>query len=88
MVFKRSVELCDEVGESSKGERSSRDGALAEGRGPSKGGSFGHVRKSKSDLLIVVVIDSFVNKEVKLHSVQPVLEFLIGSIECFGGADA
>ena len=37
VVFKRGVELRDEVGEGSKGERGSRDGALAEGRGPSKG---------------------------------------------------
>ena len=88
MVFKRGVELCDKVGESSEGEQSSRDGALVEGRSPSKGRSFGHVRKGKSDLLIVIVVDHFVDKEVKLHSMQPVLGFFIGSIECLGGADA
>ena len=88
MVFKRGVELCDKVGKSSEGECGSRDGALAEGRSPSKGRSFGHVRKGKSDLLIVIVIDCFVHKEVKLHGVQPVLRFFIGSVECFGGTDA
>ena len=88
MVFKRGVELCDEVGESPEGERSSRDGTLAEGRSPSKGRSLGHVREGKGDLLIVIVIDSFVDKEVKLHGVQPVLGLFIGSVERFGGADA
>ena len=33
-------------------------------------------------------IDRFIDKEVKLHGVQPVLRFFIGSIERFGGADA
>ena len=88
VVFKRSVELSDEVGESSEGKHCSRDGALAEGRCPSKGRSFSHVGKSESDLLIVVVIDRFVDKEVELHSVQPVLGFFIGAVERFGGADA
>ena len=37
MVFERGVELRDEVSESSKGERCSRDGALAEGCGPGEG---------------------------------------------------
>ena len=49
---------------------------------------FGHVRKSKSDLLIVIVIDCLVDKEVELHSVQPVLRFFIGSVERLGGTDA
>ena len=88
VVFKRGVELRDEVSESSKGKHRSRDGALAEGRCPGKGRSFGHVGKSESNLLIVVVIDRLVDKEVKLHSVQPVLGFFIGSIERLGGADA
>ena len=43
VVFKRGVELRDKVGESSEGECSPRDGALAEGHSPSKGRSFGHV---------------------------------------------
>ena len=42
-MFECSIELHDEVGESSDGEQCSRDGALAEGRSPSKGRSFGHV---------------------------------------------
>ena len=88
MVFKRGIELCDKVSESSKGERGARDGALAEGRCPGKGRSFSHVGKSKSDLLIIIVIDRFVDKEVELHSVQPVLGFFIGAVERFGGADA
>ena len=36
-MFKRGVELCDEVGKHSKGEQCSRDGALVEGRGPGEG---------------------------------------------------
>ena len=88
MVFKRRVELSDEVSKSSEGERGSRDGALAEGRSPSKGRSFGHVSKGESDLLVVIVVDRFVDKEVKLHSVQPVLGFFIGSVERLGSADA
>ena len=88
VVLERGVELGDEVSESSEGKRCSRDSALAEGRGPSEGRSFGHVQKSKSDLLIVIVVNCFVDKEVELHSVQPVLRFLIGSIERFRGADA
>ena len=73
VVFKCGVELRDEVSESSKGKRCSRDGALAEGRCPGKSRSFSHIRKSESDLLIVIVVDRFVDKEVKLHGVQPVL---------------
>ena len=73
VMFERGVELRDEVCESSEGKRCSRDGALAKGRCPGKSRPFSHVRKSKGDLLIVIVIDRFVNKEVKLHSVQPVL---------------
>ena len=37
VVFKRGVELRDEVSEGSKGKRCSRDGALAEGCRPGKG---------------------------------------------------
>ena len=88
MVFEHGIELHDEVSESSEGERCSRDGALAEGCGPGKGQSFGHVRKGKSDLFVVIVVDCFVDKEVKLHGVQPVLGFFIGSVERFGSADA
>ena len=88
MVFERGIELCDEVSESSEGEQCSRDGALAEGHSPSEGQSLGHVRKGKSNLLIVIVVDCLIDKEVKLHSVQPVLRFFIGSVERFGGADA
>ena len=88
MVFERSVELCDEVSEGSEGECCSRDGALAKGRCPGKSRPFSHVGKGKSDLLIVIVIDRFVDKEVELHSVQPVLRLLIRSVERFGGTDA
>ena len=37
VMLECGVELCDEVSESSEGERCSRDGALAEGRCPGKG---------------------------------------------------
>ena len=88
VVFKRGVELRDKVGESSEGKRCSRDGALAEGCCPGKSRSFGHIGESKSDLLIVIVIDCLVDKEVELHSVKPVLGLLVRSIERFGGTDA
>ena len=55
---------------------------------PGKGRSFGHVREGEGDLFVIVVVDRLVDEEVELHSVQPVLGFFIGSIECFGGADA
>ena len=87
VVFKRGVELRDEVGEGSKGKRCSRDSALAEGRSPGEGRPFGHVREGESNLFIVIIIDCFVDEEVKLHGVQPVLRFFIGSIECFGGTN-
>ena len=88
MVFKRDVELRDKVCEGSKGERCSRDSALAEGCCPGKGRPFGHVRESEGDLFIIIVVDRLVDEEVELHSVQPVLGFFVGSIERFGGTDA
>ena len=88
MVFECRVELGDKVSESSKGERCSRDSALAEGCGPGKGRPFGHVREGEGDLFIIIVVDCFVDEEIELHSMQPVLGFLIGSVECFGGTDA
>ena len=88
VVLERSVELCDKISKSSEGKCCSRDGALAEGRCLGKGRPFSHVRESKSDLLIIVVVDRLIDKEVKLHSVQPVLGFFVRSVERFGGADA
>ena len=87
VVLKRGVELRDKVSESSEGERCSRDGALAEGRCPGKGRPFGHVREGKSDLFVIVIINRFVDKEVELHGVQPMLRLLIRSVERLGGAD-
>ena len=88
MVLERGVELCDKVSESSEGERCSRDSALAEGRCPGKGRPFSHVREGESDLFVVIVVNCFIDKEIKLHSVQPVLRFFVGSVERLGGADA
>ena len=88
MVFKRGVELHDKVSEGSQGKRCSRDSALAEGRCPGKGRPFSHVGEGESDLFVVVIIDRFVDKEVELHGVQPMLGFFIGSVERLGGADA
>ena len=88
MVFKCGVELRNKVSEGSEGKRCSRDGTLAEGRCPGKGRPFGHVREGEGDLFVVIVVDRFVDEEVELHSVQPVLRFFIGSIERLGGADA
>ena len=87
-MLKHGVELCDEVSKGSKGKRCSRDGALAKGCCPGKGRSFGHVREGESDLFVVIVVDRFVDQEVELHSMQPVLRFFIGSIERLGGTDA
>ena len=88
MVFKRGVELRDEVGESSKGKRGSRDSALAEGCCPGKSRPFSHIREGESDLFVVIVVNCFVDEEIKLHGVQPVLGLFIRSIKRFGGADA
>ena len=88
MVLKRGVELCDEVSEGSEGKQCSRDGALAKGRCPGKGRPFGHIREGKSDLFVIIVIDRFVDEEVELHRVQPVLRFFIGSIKRLRGANA
>ena len=68
-MFECRVELCDKVSESSKGERGSRDGALAGGCSPGEGRPFGHVQEGEGDLFVVGVIDCFVNKEVELYSV-------------------
>ena len=87
-MLERGVEFHDKVSESSEGKRCSRDGALAKGCCPGKGRPFGHVREGKNDLFIIIVIDRFVDEEVELYSVQPVLRFFIGSIEHFGSADA
>ena len=69
MVFEHSVELRDEISESSKGKRGAGDGTLTESGGPSEGRSLGHIQESKGDLLLVSVVDGFVYEEVKLHSV-------------------
>ena len=88
VVLERGVELRDKVSEGSEGKHCSRDGALAEGHCPGKGRPFGHVREGESDLLVIIVVDRFVDKEVELHSVQPVLGFFIRSVERLWGADA
>ena len=74
--------------EGSEGKCCSRDSALAEGCCPGKGRPFSHVREGESDLFVIIVVDRLVDKEIELHSVQPVLRLFIGSIERFGGADA
>ena len=88
MAFEHGVELRDEVSKGSEGEQGARDGALAEGRGPSEGGPLGHVGESKGNLLLVSVIDSFVNEEVELHGVQPMHGLVIGSVEHFRNTNA
>ena len=87
-MFECGVELRDEVSEGSEGKHCSRDSALAEGRCPGKGRPFSHVREGEGDLFVIVIVDCFVDKEVELHGVQPMLGFFIGSIERLGGADA
>ena len=88
VVLECGVELRDKVSEGSQGKRSSRDGALAKGCCSSKSRSFSHVREGESDLFVVIVVNRFVDKEIKLHGVQPVLRLLIRSVECFGGTNA
>ena len=39
-------------------------------------------------MLLIGVIDGFVNEEVELHGMQPVHGFVIGTIKRFGNADA
>ena len=87
-MLKRGVELHDEISESSKGECGARNGTLSVGRGPSEGRSLRHVREGEGDLLFVSVIDGFVDQEVELYGMQPVLRLVIGSVECFRDANA
>ena len=87
VVFERSIELCDEVGESSKGKQCSRDGALVEGRGPGEGQSFSHIRESEGNLFIVGIIDRLVHEEIKLHHMQPMLGFVVRAVKRFGNAN-
>ena len=77
MVFEHSVEFCDKISKSSEGKRGARDSTLAEGRSPSKGGPLSHVEESKGDLLLIGVIDGFVNEEVELYGMHPVHGFVI-----------
>ena len=88
MVFKRGVELCDKVSEGSEGKHCSRDSALVGGCCPGKGRPFGHVRESEGDLFIIIVVDRLVDKEIELHSVQPVWGLLVRSVERLWGTDA
>ena len=62
MVFECSFELLNEVREGSDGDDSSRDSILSKGGCPSEGGSFGHIRQSEGDLLVIVIIDFFIDK--------------------------
>ena len=87
-MFERGVELRDEVSESSQGKCCSRDGALAEGRCPGKSRPFSHIREGESDLFVVIVVNRFVDEEIELYGVQPVLGLFIRSIKRFGGTDA
>ena len=87
-MFKRGIELCDEVSKSSEGKHCSRDGALAKGHCPGKGRPFSHVREGESNLFFVIVVNRLIDKEIKLHSVQPMLGLLIRSVERLGGTDA
>ena len=88
VVFERGVELRDKISESSEGKRGSRDGALAEGCCPGKSRPFSHIREGESDLFVIIIVNRFVDEEIKLHGMQPVLGFFVGAIERFGGADA
>ena len=51
------------------------------GDGPESGYSFFHNREGKCDLFVIVVVDVFVDKEVKLGIVDPGSGFLWVSIK-------
>ena len=58
------------------------------GHGSGKSRPFGHVGESKGDLLLISVVDCFVDKEVELHGVEPMHGFVVGSIEHLGDTNA
>ena len=51
MVFKGGLEFFYEIFEGAHGDGGSGDGPLSKSGGPGLGGTFGHVRKGKGDLL-------------------------------------
>ena len=83
MVFEHCFKLCNEVGEGSNGDNSTGDSILLEGGCPGEGGSFGHVRQSKGDFLVVIIIDLFVDEEVESYGIQPLGGLFIGSVKGF-----
>ena len=67
MVFERSFELFDEIGEGSDCDDSSRDSILSEGGCTGEGGPLGHVGQGEGDFLIVIIIDLFIDEKVELY---------------------
>ena len=61
-MFEHGFKLLDEVREASNRDSSSREGTLSESGCPGEGGSFGHVRQGKGNLLVVVIIYFLINK--------------------------
>ena len=86
-VFECGFKLCDKVREGFHGYGDSRDSILSEHSCPSKSRSFGHVKESKGNHLVVGVIDFVINKEVEVYSVQPLGGLLVGSIKGFQCSD-
>ena len=83
MVFECGLEFGDEVREGPHSYGGPRDGILSEGGCPGEGGALGHVGQGKGNLLVVIVIDFFIDKEVELYGVQPLSGLVVGSIKGF-----
>ena len=83
VVFECSFEFQDKIGESSYGYGGSGDGVLPKGGCPGEGGSFGHVGQGEGNLLVIVIVDFFINKEVELYGVQPLSGLVVRSIKGF-----
>ena len=87
MVFERGFEFGDKVKEGPHGYGGSRGGVLSEGGCPGEGRSLGHVGQGKSDLLVVIVVDFFIGKEVESYGVQPLSGLIVGSIKGLQGSN-
>ena len=83
MVFARSFKFGDEIQEGSHSYGGSGDGILPECGRPSEGGTLGHVGQSEGNLFVVIVVDLFIDEEVESYGIQPLSEFVIGSINGF-----
>ena len=75
------IEFFEEVSPGSKAQRVVGEGCFGFSEGPEPGWSFFHKRKGECNLLVIVVIDILVHKEVELGIIDPGSCFLWVSIE-------